>query len=187
MTAGEIEYARQSYCKTHADHGGVPLWLAHLRDTVFEELPAEKKSWWLAELTRSMPADIDLKAAYHLINLRILERRLPFVKKDPSIYREQAVEILNAEIAYHKQPTDITRYEAESKKRDVLHVVSMEAARSAPKSPDLTVRSSASRSAKKAVLSLTSCVQEPSDYEIIADDALDVLRNMSPEKQHKGR
>lgn len=56
-----------------AEHDGTSEWLEHLRDAVFEGLPADKRSWWHVELAKALPAGRDFNPFYHKIQVAILD------------------------------------------------------------------------------------------------------------------
>mgnify|MGYP000607388941 FL=1 len=92
-----------------AEHDGTPEWLEHLRDKIFEGLPAEDRAWWHVSLAKSLPVGVDLGPAYHLICIRILNDLLSQKESWPESCRGQVADSINQTIAFHQEPTETAR------------------------------------------------------------------------------
>ena len=51
--------------KVVAEHDGVPEWLEHLRDAVFEGLPEDERAGWHLALAESIPVGADIEIVRH--------------------------------------------------------------------------------------------------------------------------
>ena len=51
--------------KVVAEHDGVPVWLEHLRDTIFEGLPEAERAGWHLALAEAIPVGADIEIVRH--------------------------------------------------------------------------------------------------------------------------
>ena len=60
---------------------GVPEWLCHLQDSIFEGLPADQRSRWTERLYAAIPVGADLEPVRHRLAIRRLTRLADTQKK----------------------------------------------------------------------------------------------------------
>ena len=71
-----------------ADWSGLPVWLHHLQDTLFEGLPNGDSAKWhvqLAETIAGLPAEYDWQAAMHRVHVAILRVSYKTAGKSKSV------------------------------------------------------------------------------------------------------
>tara|TARA_R110000868_G_C10761196_1_gene753919 strand:+ start:70 stop:825 length:756 start_codon:yes stop_codon:yes gene_type:complete len=133
-----------------AAHDGTPEWLEHLRDAIFEGLPADKRGWWHVALAKAIPANVDLQRHYHLICASMLDMALESSATWDDEYRRQCVAAITSVRDLHLK--------AEPKERVASRAASS-AAESAARSAAWAASSSARSAAESAAWAASSAAK----------------------------
>jgi hypothetical protein len=59
---------------------GIPVWLAHLEDTLFEGLPDDDARTWPSRLAEAIPVGVDLEPVRHLFEVWLMDRNIARVE-----------------------------------------------------------------------------------------------------------
>jgi hypothetical protein len=89
-----------------ADHDGTAYWFELVRDTIFEGLPKEQRSWWHIESAKAlaeMPEDVDWDNLRTAVWLRVLRFALE------QRWSEEVATAIEAAIAYLSSPVEDLR------------------------------------------------------------------------------
>jgi len=88
--------------KIVAEHDGTPEWLEHLRDAVFEKLPADDRHWWHVEFAQCLPETDNWVAYYHRCCIVCLTESLSHQHRWQEPYKQVVVDAIEAVIALHR-------------------------------------------------------------------------------------
>jgi hypothetical protein len=140
---------------------GLPTWLAHLEDKIFEGLPKEKAAEWPRRFAEAIPVGADFDGlADRLAICRLKEECLPLSGQWPESIRGEVVAAIEKVIAAleGKQNVSAARSAAESAAESAARSA-WSAARSAAESAAESAARSAARSARSAAESARSAAR----------------------------
>ncbi len=88
--------------KIVAEHDGTPEWLEHVRDAVFEKLPADDRHWWHVEFAKCLPETNNWVPYYHRCCVVCLDDSLSHQHLWHGTHKRVVVDAIEAVIALHR-------------------------------------------------------------------------------------
>ena len=132
-TKEDLKYSDHSLYERYL---GVPAWIAHLEDTIFEGLPVDRQKTWPVEFGEAINVGADLDKIKHPFLIFLMEENLKTLDalefdreefKDVADSIEQTKKAIELTIKYHRAPNEA----AESAARSAAKSASESAAKSA--------------------------------------------------------
>ena len=83
--------------KIVADDRGLPEWLIHLQDRIFEGLPLEDRKKWHVQLAEAIPVGIDLEPVRHKLAIMRMDKLIALQQRNigASNIVQQTIDVLN--------------------------------------------------------------------------------------------
>ena len=83
--------------KIVADDRGLPEWLIHLQDRIFEGLPLEDRKKWHVQLAEAIPVGIDLEPVRHKLAIMRMDKLIALQQRNigASNIVQQTINVLN--------------------------------------------------------------------------------------------
>ena len=169
-TKEDLKYSDHSLYERYL---GVPAWIAHLEDTIFEGLPVDRQKTWPVEFGEAINVGVDLDKIKHPFLIFLMEENLKTLDalefdreefKDVADSIEQTKKAIELTIKYHRVPNEAARSAAWSAAES-----SLSAAKSAAESAAWSAKPAARSAARSAAESARSAAESAESAESAAD------------------
>ncbi len=79
---------------------GLPEWLAHLEDRIFEALPTERAMHWPSEFLAAVPVGVDVEPVKYRLTILRMQRLLPAIEDNREPYAREVETAVRGVIAW---------------------------------------------------------------------------------------
>jgi len=161
-TKEDLKYSDHSLYERYL---GVPAWIAHLEDTIFEGLPVDRQKTWPVEFGEAINVGADLDKIKHPFLIFLMEENLKTLDalefdreefKDVADSIEQTKKAIELTIKYHRVPNEAAKPAALSAVLSAALSAAKSAAESAAWSAKPAARAAARSASESAAWSVKS-------------------------------